>query len=172
MGSRMNMIIGCLIVVVALVLNGASAATVTSTGDYKVGDSLGWDVPPNTSYYSDWASTQTFFLGDKFFFNWTGTHNLAGVSKADYDNCTKVSSYIGSPVTFTPPSAGSYYFICTVNDHCERGQKLALTISTPNFTTVSESPAEPPISSASSLTVGALFAVLSTAAISFQTYMI
>lgn len=68
MGSRMNRMIECLIVVVAalVMLNGASAATVTSAGDYLVGDSLGWDVPPNTTYYSDWASTKTFFLGDKF----------------------------------------------------------------------------------------------------------
>ena len=55
--------IGCLIVVVAL-LNGATAQ-VTSAGVYEVGDSLGWTVPPNTSYYTNWASTKTFLLGDQ-----------------------------------------------------------------------------------------------------------
>jgi hypothetical protein len=62
MGSRMGLI-GCLIIVVAIVLQlrGATAETV-----YTVGDSLGWAVPPNTSYYSTWATTnlQTFLLGD------------------------------------------------------------------------------------------------------------
>jgi hypothetical protein len=62
MGSRMGLI-GCLIVVVAL-LNGATAQ-VTSAGVYEVGDSLGWTVPPNTSYYTNWASTKTFFVGDR-----------------------------------------------------------------------------------------------------------
>ncbi|KAG6718812.1 hypothetical protein I3843_04G161800 [Carya illinoinensis] len=156
MASRMGSI-GCLVAVVALL----KFATVTSAGFYGVGDSLGWNVPPNTSYYSDWATNKTFFLGDQFSFNWTGTHNLAEVSKADYDNCTKVSSYFGSPLIFTPQSTGSHYFICTVDDHCERGQKVALTVFTPDFTV--GSPAEPPVSSASSLTASALFAVLSTA---------
>ena len=62
MGSRMGLI-GCLMVVVAL-LNGATAQ-VTSAGVYEVGDSLGWTVPPNTSYYTNWASTKTFLLGDQ-----------------------------------------------------------------------------------------------------------
>ena len=55
-------LIGCLIVVVAL-LNGATTQ-VTAAVEYQVGDSLGWAVPPNTSYYSTWASSKTFFLGD------------------------------------------------------------------------------------------------------------
>jgi hypothetical protein len=60
MGSRTGLI-GWLGIVVAIILvRGATAAT-----DYEVGDSLGWTVPPNTSYYSTWASTKTFYLGDK-----------------------------------------------------------------------------------------------------------
>ncbi|KAE7998906.1 hypothetical protein FH972_003402 [Carpinus fangiana] len=119
-------------------------------------------TPPTTP--RTWASTKTFYLGDKLSFNWTtGTNTVAEVSKDEYDSCTKVSSYIGSPVIFTPPSTGSYYFICTVDDHCTRGQKLAFTVvSTP---TVGSPPAESPTSSASSLSVGALFAGLSTAVI-------
>ncbi|XP_062149113.1 umecyanin-like [Alnus glutinosa] len=158
MGSRMGLI-GCFVIVVSVLLRGATAATV-----YEVGDSLGWTVPPNTTYYSTWASTKTFFLGDKLSFNWTmGTHTVAEVSKADYDSCTKVSSYIGSPVIFTPPSTGSYYFICTVSDHCQLGQKLAFTVSAPNSNTVGSPPTESPTSAASSLSVGALFAVLLSA---------
>lgn len=59
MGSRMGLI-GCFVVVVAILLRGATAATV-----YEVGDTVGWTVPPNTAYYATWASTKTFFLGDK-----------------------------------------------------------------------------------------------------------
>ncbi|GLT55254.1 hypothetical protein SLA2020_283930 [Shorea laevis] len=164
MGSRMGLI-GCFVVVVAILLRGATAATV-----YEVGDTVGWTVPPNTAYYATWASTKTFFLGDKLSFNWTtGTHTVGEVSKADYDSCTKPSSYIASPVIFTPPSTGSYYFICTVADHCQRGQKLAFNVTTPNGITTVGSPAQSPSSSASSrsLSLGALFAVLSTAVIYF-----
>ncbi|KAB1199387.1 hypothetical protein CJ030_MR0G024278 [Morella rubra] len=47
MASRMELI-ECLVVVVALLK--CAAAT-----ESQVGDSLGWAVPPNTSYYSTWA---------------------------------------------------------------------------------------------------------------------
>lgn len=62
MGRDMNMI-ACLslMVMVGLVpmlMKGATAA------DYVVGDSLGWTLPPNTSFYSDWAASKTFQLGD------------------------------------------------------------------------------------------------------------
>ena len=56
-------LIGCLIVVVAS-LNGATTQ-VTAAVEYQVGDSLGWAVPSNTSHYSTWASSKTFFPGDK-----------------------------------------------------------------------------------------------------------
>jgi hypothetical protein len=79
---------------------------------------------------------------------------VAEVSEADYNNCTKVSSVTASPFKFTPPTAGSYYIICTVDDHCEQGQKFSFNVN--------GSPAEPPSSSASSLSVGALFAIMAT----------
>jgi len=61
MASRMGLI-GCLIVVVAL-LNGETTQA-TAAVEYQVGDSLGWTVPPNISYYSNWASSKKFFVGD------------------------------------------------------------------------------------------------------------
>jgi hypothetical protein len=61
MGSRMGLI-GCFVIVVGILVRGATAKTV-----YEVGGSLGWTIPPNTSYYSTWATTnlQTFLLGDE-----------------------------------------------------------------------------------------------------------
>jgi hypothetical protein len=92
---------------------------------------------------------------------------MTEVSKAYYDNCTTdISAGIGiifaSPVTFTP-TAGSYYIICTVDDHCTRGQKFSFTVI--------GSPAEQPPSSASYLSVVALFAVLSTTVIYFMAFL-
>ncbi|KAB1199388.1 Cucumber peeling cupredoxin [Morella rubra] len=156
MASRMGLI-GCLVIVVAL-LKCATAQTQIASVEYEVGDSLGWAVPPNTSYYSTWASTKTFYLGDSFYFNWpwTGNQNVVPVPKPYYDNCTSGGIIIASPVIYTPPSTGTYYFICIVGDHCERGQKVAITIL----------PAiGSPKSSDSSLTVGAFFAMLATTAV-------
>ena len=50
----------CFIVVVMALLKGATVAET-----YVVGDSLGCEVPPNSSYYSKWASNKTFYVGDK-----------------------------------------------------------------------------------------------------------
>ena len=50
----------CFIVVVMALLKGATAAQT-----YLVGDSFGWKVPPNSSYYTIWASRRTFYVGDK-----------------------------------------------------------------------------------------------------------
>ena len=36
----------------------------TEATDYTVGDSFGWNIPPNDSFYSDWASSKNFLVGD------------------------------------------------------------------------------------------------------------
>nr|POF13371.1 blue copper protein [Quercus suber] len=166
MAIRMGLIV-CLIVGVALL--NAATTQVTATVEYQVGESLGWTVPPNTSYYSTWASSKTFFLGDEFTFNATnGTHNVVTVSEAEYNACTKVTSSVfevqnSSAMRYTPQTAGAYYIICTVGNHCEQGQKFSFKLQSTG------SPTESLPNSASSLTVGALFAVLTTTAISFLT---
>jgi hypothetical protein len=92
---------------------------------------------------------------------------MVNVSKAFYNNCTMEISAIGivygSPIIFTPQTAGSYHIICTVDDHCTRGQKFSFTVI--------GSSAEQPTSTASSLSVDALFAVLSTTVIYFLAFL-
>ena len=51
-------LIGSFIVLSALLMGA------TQGNDYVVGDSLGWRLPPYECYYSDWASTKTFIVGD------------------------------------------------------------------------------------------------------------
>uniref|UniRef100_A0A7N2L1F2 Phytocyanin domain-containing protein n=1 Tax=Quercus lobata TaxID=97700 RepID=A0A7N2L1F2_QUELO len=105
------------------------------------------------------------FLGDILTFNVTnGTHSVAKVSEAEYNACTKVTSVLITIASvsfgYTLETAGTYYIICTISNHCEQGQKFSFKV---------ESTGSPP-NSASSLTVGALLAVLTTTAISFLTY--
>ncbi|XP_030949878.1 blue copper protein-like [Quercus lobata] len=93
-----------------------------------------------------------------------GTHSVAKVSEAEYNACTKVTSVLITIASvsfgYTLETAGTYYIICTISNHCEQGQKFSFKV---------ESTGSPP-NSASSLTVGALLAVLTTTAISFLTY--
>ncbi|XP_028753904.1 umecyanin-like [Neltuma alba] len=145
MAKRMGLI-GCFMVALSLVF-AASEAT-----RYNVGGDFGWGIPPNQTFYSDWASSKTFIVGDSLVFNWTGNQNVADVPMADYNNCsTDVITFTGSPnrtvFTITLLFPGPRYFICTVDDHCERGQKFSINVRWP-FSSDAPSPsAQPPISS-------------------------
>ncbi|XP_010050045.1 umecyanin [Eucalyptus grandis] len=140
---------GFLAVAMLACLGGAAAT------EYVVGDSRGWTASPNITvgYYDEWAANKTFMGGDTLKFVWNGTHNVAFVTKEEYDNCTKVISVFQGGVAFSytlPADAnGPYYFISTVDSDCENGQKLAINV-------ISLTPAESPYSSASSITAGAL----------------
>uniref|UniRef100_A0A5B7CBX2 Phytocyanin domain-containing protein n=1 Tax=Davidia involucrata TaxID=16924 RepID=A0A5B7CBX2_DAVIN len=154
MASRVELI-GCLVVMAALLVGGATADT------HTVGDSLGWTLPPGGPIaYSTWASREDFEIGDVIVFNWTGTHNVAQVSKADFDNCTSTNT-IGtlqttSPANFNLTTNETTYYICTVQSHCSLGQKVEIKIGS---------------SSASSLTTSAFSALLVAMAIYFSSHM-
>ncbi|KAG7984453.1 hypothetical protein I3843_04G161700 [Carya illinoinensis] len=152
--TRVGFIIWCLIVVVALVKT-ANADT------YSVGDELEWNIPPLGSIaYETWAREKVFEVGDNIVFNWNGTHDVAEVTKENYDSCNDTGTIDlrqTSPANFTLSSNSTRYFICTISNHCELGQKVTVRIGDQ-------------WSSASSLAVGTLSAVISTIAISFFTF--
>ncbi|KAF8007243.1 hypothetical protein BT93_K1288 [Corymbia citriodora subsp. variegata] len=132
MASRVVGLLGLVLIIAAV---GANAST------YYVLDTLGWTVPPlGDVAYKTWAGRKSFDLGDTVVFNWTGTHNVAEVSKADYDNCTS-TSLIGTIQTVSPYSVvlstnASRYFICTVSNHCGLGQKVTLSVGSAASLTV------------------------------------
>ncbi|PNT30155.1 hypothetical protein POPTR_006G067400v4 [Populus trichocarpa] len=132
---------------VSLLLRGSEAV------DHEVGDTTGWKSPSSTSFYSDWASGKTFALGDTLKFTFTtGAHDVATVSKSDYDNCNTGSQnnlLTTGPATITLNVTGDMYFLCTIAGHCSAGQKLAITVAAGNTTSPGTSP--PPPSAASSL---------------------
>ncbi|XP_020238811.1 cucumber peeling cupredoxin [Cajanus cajan] len=123
----LNMI-GCCMVAMIFII-GATEAT-----DYTVGDSLGWNVPNNKSFYTDWASTKEFFVNDTLLFNWTGNHTVRIDSEATYyDNCntSEIGIQFRSSFRYTIVGAGHHYFVCTVGNHCERGQKFSINVESP-----------------------------------------
>ncbi|EOY31110.1 Phytocyanin domain - like 10 [Theobroma cacao] len=156
MANRLGLVTSLIVVVMALFKT-------TAADTYTVGDELRWTIPPGGPIaYSTWARSKNFEINDTIVFNWSDTHDVAEVSEADYDNCTKTNP-IGtiqqtSPANFTLDSNRTRYFICTINTHCELGQKVTINIGEWN--------------SASSLTVGALSLLLSTIVISLLSYQI
>ncbi|OIV98256.1 hypothetical protein TanjilG_14845 [Lupinus angustifolius] len=109
----------------------------TEATEYTVGDGFGWNTPTNVTFYQDWATNKTFLVGDTLIFNMTGNQMVSDVSKADYDNCTKVvSGFAGTEgVTvfkLTLVTSGPRYFICPIDDDCVRGQKFSINVESTN----------------------------------------
>ncbi|PQP98588.1 umecyanin-like isoform X2 [Prunus yedoensis var. nudiflora] len=93
-------------------------------------------------------------------FNWTGDHYVGPASKEEYDNCTDPGIVFGPGVKINITSTDTLYFICTVGDHCERGQKVTITVGS---AANNSSPPPPPPSYASSLTpttLGSFFGLI------------
>eukprot|EP00268_Persea_americana_P066362 TRINITY_DN900_c1_g1_i1.p1 TRINITY_DN900_c1_g1~~TRINITY_DN900_c1_g1_i1.p1 ORF type:complete len:157 (+),score=19.02 TRINITY_DN900_c1_g1_i1:149-619(+) len=150
MGSLMGLI-GSVIVVIA-VLAQCSAAETT----YIVGDSAGWTLPFNTS----WATGKTFAIGDKLSFTFNAqAHDVAQVTKTEYDGCTSSSNSnvsTTSPTVITLSTAGEHYYICTFTGHCAGGQKLSVNVSS---STTTSSPSSAPSRAAAFGVAGAFMAV-------------
>ncbi|XP_058074416.1 umecyanin-like [Magnolia sinica] len=139
------------VVVVAALLQCATAAT------YTVGDTTGWTIPSGgAQFYPNWAGSKTFVVGDILSFNFSPqSHDVATVTKAQYDACTAPSEgniIRTSPANITLSTAGNHYYICTFSGHCSAGQKLTVNVvssSTGNPTTPTVSaggPSPPPTS--------------------------
>ncbi|CDP10429.1 unnamed protein product [Coffea canephora] len=128
-----------LVILAAAILGNTDAAT------HVVGDSLGWTIPSGSSVYPNWASQQTFKVGDILVFNFaTGAHDVAVVPKASYDGCTSsnpISLQTVGPARINLTSPGQAYFICTFGQHCSLGQKLTVSVS--GASTPSTTPAPP-----------------------------
>ncbi|XP_028753953.1 umecyanin-like [Neltuma alba] len=154
--------VGCSIVVLSL-LFAATEAT-----KYNVGGSFGWNIPPNQTFYSEWASSKTFVVGDSLVFNLTENQNFADVTMADYNNCsTKTNPYAGTVFMVDLLHPGPRYFITTVDDHCERGQKFSINVEGSFSSGTSASARPPSINSVPILSCGVLSAILSTIAVCF-----
>ncbi|KAJ9190027.1 hypothetical protein P3X46_001264 [Hevea brasiliensis] len=116
--------------VVVVLLQCAAAQTV-----HVVGDNSGWTIlQGGAQAYTEWANGKNFVIGDILTFNFeTNKHDVLRVQKTSFDACSS-SNPIGDvittgPVNFTLDSAGDHYYICTFSQHCQLGQKLAITVS-------------------------------------------
>ncbi|CAD5189640.1 unnamed protein product [Musa acuminata subsp. malaccensis] len=99
-----------------------------------VGGSYGWKIPPNKTFYEEWANKQNFFVGDKLVFLYTtGLQNVIEASEEEefvYCKQTNVEDvqFVG-PTILEVTKAGVHYFYCSVGLHCEGGQKLRINVT-------------------------------------------
>ncbi|XP_050381988.1 uclacyanin 1 [Argentina anserina] len=111
-------------VIMTVLIELAAAAT------YIVGGTNGgWDASTNLQ---TWASSQKFLVGDTLNFQYSPSHNVLEVSKADYDSCqasNSIQAYSGGSTMIPLSSAGKRYFICGTMGHCSQGMKLEVDTS-------------------------------------------
>ena len=99
---------------------------------HVVGGKEGWEIPPNKTFYCDWAKPRVFGLNDKLVFPYReGAHNVLQVSKEDFDKCghDKVfEQYYKGPTVVQLTKLGDYFFYSGIGTHCEIGQKLHIKV--------------------------------------------
>ncbi|KAF3340870.1 uclacyanin-3-like protein [Carex littledalei] len=120
--------------------------------DYLVGGRAGrWDINVDLN---TWATSQTFVPGDSLTFKYPSFHDVAEVTKADYDTCSgsnPLRSYTEGSTTIKLTTAGKRYFICSSPGHCDAGMKLEVDVASTTRTTTPAPVAPTPKSVAPSL---------------------
>ncbi|KAK3219641.1 hypothetical protein Dsin_013611 [Dipteronia sinensis] len=101
------------------------------------GESFGWGVPDNDSFYQEWADSRNFMVGDELVFIYSGIHSVIEVSKEDFEACTTehaiLRKYKG-PSTFVGlTSPGNHYYICDFQQGCLKGMKLNITVKNKRY---------------------------------------
>ncbi|RLN29157.1 hypothetical protein C2845_PM05G28830 [Panicum miliaceum] len=121
----------------ALMLLSAVVASLvpgSTAGVYHiVGAGKGWRMPPNKTYYDDWARSRHISIGDKLMFLYrSGVHNIVEVpTRALFDACSMrniTSRYQNGPTIIELSEPGQRFYFCGVGEHCEVGQKLAINV--------------------------------------------
>ncbi|TVU20263.1 hypothetical protein EJB05_36466 [Eragrostis curvula] len=112
----------------------ASLVAGSTAGVYHiVGAGKGWRMPPNKTYYEDWASSRNISIGDKLMFLYrSGVYNIVEVpSRELFDACSMrnvTNRYQRGPTIIELTEPGMRYYFCGVGEHCEVGQKLAIYV--------------------------------------------
>ncbi|PKA66668.1 Early nodulin-like protein 1 [Apostasia shenzhenica] len=108
--------------------------------DHIVGGSFGWKIPPNATFYQEWAAAKTFVINQMLMANLRavflfriGVENVLEVSAEDFEKCGNtnvIDMYYEGPTIVDLTSPGPHFFFSGVGLHCEEGQKLAINVTT------------------------------------------
>ncbi|GAV79956.1 Cu_bind_like domain-containing protein [Cephalotus follicularis] len=104
----------------------------------------GWD---QTTNLQNWASSQSFSVGDNLIFQYASNHDVLEVSKTNYDSCqgnTPLQTHSDGNTVITLSSPGKRYFMCGTAGHCNQGMKVEIdTLATSATPTASPSTPTP-----------------------------
>ncbi|CAI0629278.1 unnamed protein product [Linum tenue] len=133
-------------IAIAALLHSSVAQTT-----HTVGGNTGWTIPQGgDSVYSNWASGNSFSVGDILVFNYTaGAHNVAEVTSDAFTACTTanpISLDSNPPSRITLTSAGEHFYLCAIPGHCSAGQQLSINVSGAGSTSPSPSGSTTPSS--------------------------
>ncbi|OQU87539.1 hypothetical protein SORBI_3003G295050, partial [Sorghum bicolor] len=105
----------------------------TSASCHIVGAGKGWRMPPNRTYYADWASTRQISIGDKLrkaaarepFLSLSTRHACRRAWEL-FDLCSMhniTNRYQNGPTIIELREPSQRFYFCGVGKHCEVGQK-------------------------------------------------
>ncbi|KAI7753428.1 hypothetical protein M8C21_022815 [Ambrosia artemisiifolia] len=101
---------------------------------YQVGNLQAWNLPTSTDpkVYTNWPKKLTFKIGDSLLFLYPPSQDsVIQVTKESYNTCN-----IKNPILymddgnslFNITSPGVFYFTSGVSGHCEKSQKLQISV--------------------------------------------
>ncbi|KDP25193.1 hypothetical protein JCGZ_20349 [Jatropha curcas] len=101
---------------------------------YKVGDLDAWGIPTsaNPKVYSFWSKYHTFKIGDSLLFLYPPSQDsVIQVTEQNYNSCNLTDPILymnngNSLFNITKP--GEFYFTSGVPGHCEKKQKLQISV--------------------------------------------
>ncbi|XP_026458728.1 stellacyanin-like [Papaver somniferum] len=88
---------------------------------YNVLETLGWTVPDNGDAYPNWAANKKFKVGDTLGKPLNFRPRILEMSST---NQTSIIRQGHANINLT--SICPHYFICTIGEHCQFGQKLTI----------------------------------------------
>ncbi|KAK6935494.1 Phytocyanin domain [Dillenia turbinata] len=115
-----------------LVALGCIVTGPASAMTHVVGGSFGWKLPPNKTFYEEWAAPRTFGVGDRLLFPYRmPLYSLIEVGKDDFPTCGQsqvVERFFLGPTTVDLNNTGERFFYDGVGLHCEAGLKLRVNV--------------------------------------------
>ncbi|KAK4744900.1 hypothetical protein SAY87_011212 [Trapa incisa] len=117
---------------------------------YKVGDLDAWGVPFSSSeqVYDKWSSYHNFTIGDSLLFLYPPSEDsLIQVTEEAYNSCNLKDPILAlndGNSLFNITSLGAFFFTSGVAGHCEKSQKLRITVGNVSASGYSPGPSSSP----------------------------
>ncbi|KAM7531471.1 hypothetical protein LguiB_034881 [Lonicera macranthoides] len=119
---------------------------------YKVGDLDAWGIPTssNPTVYAKWSKYHTFKIGDSLLFLYPPSQDsLIQVTEESYNSCNKTDPILymnNGNSLFNITSQGGFYFTSGAEGHCQKSQKLHISVFSGNGSSSASSPSYNPSS--------------------------